>query len=354
MPFNRPSLTDIKNRVDADIQSRLPGTDPKLRYSLLGILSRVFAGVAHGLYGYLQWISNQILPDTAESEYLERWSQVWNIPRKSAVPATGNVICTGTNGSLVPAGTLLQRSDGVEFTTDADATIAAGTATVVVTAVNGGVDTNTAAASILSFVTPVTGVNTNATVDGTGLINGLDTESDTDLRSRLLSRIQQPPQGGAAHDYVAWALQVTGVTRAWCYPLEDGAGTVKVRFMMDNSYADGIPLAGDVTTVHNHIEALRPVGLALGGYTTVAPVAAPINFNMTVSPDTPAVRAAVTAELADLILRDSEPGGVIRLSRIHEAISLAAGETDHVLTVPAADVTHTINQIATMGTVTFS
>lgn len=354
MPFNRPSLTDIKNRVDADIQSRLPGTDPKLRYSLLGILSRVFAGIAHGLYGYLQWISKQIHIDTADPENVIRRAEEYGITPKEAQPAKGNIICTGTDGSTIPVGELLQRSDGVEFITDAIATIAAGTATVAVTAVVGGANTNTAAASVLSFVTPVPGVNSTASVDGTGLIGGIDDETLDSLRSRLKFRIQKPPQGGAAHDYVAWALQVPGVTRAWCYPLEDGAGTVKVRFMMDNSYADGIPLAGDVTTVHNHIEALRPVGLALGGYTTVAPVAAPINFNMTVSPDTSAVRAAVTAELADLILRDSEPGGVIRISRINEAISLAAGETDHALTAPAADITHTVNQIATMGTVTFS
>jgi uncharacterized phage protein gp47/JayE len=354
MPFSRPSLKDIVTRIGSDIQSRLPGTDPKLRHSILGILARVFSGAVHGLYGYLDYLAKQLMPDTATGIWLERWARIWSIFRKAAVPAQGNIDCTGTNGALIPQGSTLQRSDGTEYTTDADATIVAGTATVAVTASTGGADTNTAAASTLTFSAPIAGINSTATVDGTGLIGGVDTESDDDLRSRLLSRIQQPPQGGAAHDYVAWALEVAGVTRAWCYPIENGAGTVVVRFMMDDAYVDGIPLAGDVTEVQNYIDARRPVGLALNGFTAVAPVAVPLDFTISVAPDTQAVRDAVEAELADMIRRDAEPGGTIRLSRIHEAISLADGETDHVLTAPAADVPHTTNQIATMGTVTWS
>ena len=57
-------------------------------------------------------------------------------------------------------------------------------------------------------------------------------------------------QGGAEVDYVQWALGVPGATRAWCYPLEMGMGTVTVRFMMDNLRADedGFPRQGDVAT----------------------------------------------------------------------------------------------------------
>lgn len=354
MPFNRPSLKVINARIQSDIQSRLPGTDPRLRHSMLGILAKVHAGASHGLHGHIDWLSKQILPDTAEAEFLDRWAQIWGKPRKDAVPAQGDVVCTGTNATLIPAGTVLQRSDGVEFTTDADATIVAGTVTVAVTATDGGTVANTAAASALTFTSPIAGINSTSTVDVSGLIGGIDIESDDDLRSRLLDRIQKPPQGGAAHDYVAWALEVPGVTRAWCYPLENGAGTVVVRFMMDETYANGIPLAADVTDVQDYIDARRPIGLALNGFTAVAPVASPIDFTITVAPNTQDVQDAVEAELADMILRDSEPGGTILISRIHEAISLAAGETDHVLVAPAADVTHTVNQVATLGTVTFN
>lgn len=353
MSFNRPSISDLISRIGADVQSRLPGTDPKLRRSILDIMSKALAGAAHGLYGYLDFLSKQISPVTADTEFLERHAKTWGIYRKTASPAYGNVVCTGVDGTVIPQGSVLQRSDGTEFATDTDATISSGTVTVSVSGTSGGSETNTAAASSLEFVTPIADVNSTATVDANGLSGGVDVESDTDLRSRLLDRIQQPPQGGAKHDYIRWAKEVPGVTRAWCFPLENGAGTVVTRFMMDNAYTDGIPQTADVSAVQAYIDDRRPVGLAVNGFTAVAPVAVPLDFTLTVTPDTAAIRSAVEAELADLILRDAEPGGVIRISRINEAISLAAGETDHVLGSPSADVTHTANQIAVMGTVTW-
>lgn len=354
MAFSRPTLRTLVDRVIADINARLPGADARLPFSNLNVLAHVHGAAAHGLYGYLDWISKQIIPDTCEAEYLDRWADVWGVIRKAATPATGNVTFTGTNGSSIPIGTLIARADGVQYQTTVLVSIASGTATTSVVAVLGATASNFAASGLVSLVSPVSGVNATATVAAGGLTGGADLESDDGLRSRLLQRIQNPPQGGAAADYVAWALQVAGVTRAWCYPLEDGAGTVKVRFMMDDTYSNGIPQAGDVTTVLNYIDALRPVGLAIGGFTVVAPVASAINFTLSITPNTQTVRDAITAELRDLILRDSAPGGVIRISRIREAISVAAGETDHVLTAPVANVTHTTNQIATLGTLTFS
>jgi uncharacterized phage protein gp47/JayE len=41
-------------------------------------------------------------------------------------------------------------------------------------------------------------------------------------------------------------------------------------------------------------------------------------------------------------------------THISEAISLAAGETDHVLTVPAANVAPSIGQMATFGAITWA
>ena len=66
------------------------------------------------------------------------------------------------------------------------------------------------------------------------------------------------------------------------------------------------------------------------------------------------MEVAVEAELADLIRRETEPGGTLLISHIRQAISLAAGEIDHELTTPTADVTVTASQITTLGDVTFT
>jgi uncharacterized phage protein gp47/JayE len=76
------------------------------------------------------------------------------------------------------------------------------------------------------------------------------------------------------------------------------------------------------------------------------------------SPNTASVQAAVQAELEDLFRReagveDGAGSGTVLLSHIREAISRAEGETDHVLVSPAADVTLSAGEIATVGNLTF-
>jgi uncharacterized phage protein gp47/JayE len=350
MPFPRPDLAALIDRAASDIETRLPGVDARLRRSNLNVLARVHAGAAHGLYGYLDWLSRQVIYDTAEQDILERWTGIWGISRKAAAPAKGNLNFTGTNGAVIPAGTLLQRSDNAQFTTDAEATIVVGTATVAITAQAAGQSGNTAANAKLTLASVISGVNTQATVATGGLTQGAEIEADDDLRARFLARIRQPPHGGASFDYVTWALEVAGVTRAWVYSLELGAGTVTVRFVRDDD-ASIIPDAGEVAAVQAYIDALRPV---TADVTVVAPVAVALNFSIQlVTATTQAVKDAVTAELTDLLRREAEPGGTILISHIREAVSIAAGEYDHVLTVPAANVTHTVGQIATMGTITW-
>jgi uncharacterized phage protein gp47/JayE len=349
MPFARPSLPQLVDRAAADIEARLPGAGARLRRTVLGVLARTHAGAVHGLYGHLDWVSRQVIYDTAEAEIMERWASIWGVARLAAAPAAGNVTFTGSDGSVIPAGTLLARADGVEFDTDAEVIIAAGTATTAVTAVIAGAAGDTLAGSTLGLVAPVAGVNSQATVAAGGLAQGTDAETDDGLRARLIDRIQQPPHGGASFDYVKWAKEVAGVTRAWVYAAELGLGTVTVRFVRDDD-ASIIPDAGEVAAVQAYIDALRPVTAQV---TVVAPVAVPLDFTIELLPSTQAIKDAVTAELQDLLRREAQPGGTLLLSHIREAVSIAAGETDHVLTVPAANVVSATGNISTFGVITW-
>lgn len=355
MPFERPSLRDLVTQIEADIETRLPGADARAPRSVLNVLARVSAGGLHSLYGYMAWLAEQILPDTAEREQLDRHGAIWGLTRKPAVAATGTVTFTGSAGTI-PAGTLLRRSDGATYATTASAVIDGGIATATVTAEAAGAAGNAVAGTSLALVTPIAGVNTEATVAAEGLVLGSDEESDSSLRGRLVARIQAPPHGGARHDYEAWATAQNAhgvpVTRAWVFPQELGIGTVTVRIMTDGATADGIPDAAAVATVQAYVDSVRPVTAEVF---VVAPTPAPLTVEIAgLSPDTAAVRAAIEAELRDLIRREAEPGGTILLSHIREAISISAGEADHVLVSPAADVMHGTGEIATFGGVTWS
>lgn len=354
MAFARPTLPELISRLQADIESRLPGVTARLRHSVLYTLARAFAGAIHGLYGYIAWQSKQIIPDTAEAEYLERHASWWGITRNAAAAATGTVTFTGTDNATIPADTLLQRADGVEYTTDAEGTIASGSIDIAVTATEGGQDTNADTGVSLSLVSPIAGVNSTATVAVGGLTGGADEETDTALRERLQLRVQNPPQGGSAADYEQWAKEVAGVTRVWVMPQWLGIGTVAVFFIRDDD-ASIIPDAAEVQAVQDYIDTVRPV---TADVSALAPAAVTVDMTIQLNPNTTTVQAAVEAELKDLFRRESavEDGngsGTILISHIREAISIASGETDHLLVNPSSDITITAGEIAVFGAITW-
>jgi uncharacterized phage protein gp47/JayE len=167
--------------------------------------------------------------------------------------------------------------------------------------------------------------------------------------------LREPPEGGADQDYIAWARQVAGVTRAWVYRNELGRGTVVVRFVRDNDPSI-FPDAGEVAAVQAKLAAERPTTAEV---TAVAPTSLAVAFTIHIVPDNADTRTAVTAELTDLLARRAEPGdgvarGKVLLSEIRTAIGTAAGVTDYTTAVPAADVVPGLGQLATVGVITWT
>ena len=352
MPFDRPALAEIENDLQSDVQSRLPGTDPRLRRSYLGALCRGLAGGLHELYGFLEWIANAAFPDTAEAAELARWAAIWGIERQAAVRAEGTIAVTGTAGAVIPVGTVWRTGAQGDYEATAEAVLAAGAADVPVRAVEPGAAGNAADMTLMSLVSPIAGVVSQAAANG-AIAGGADIEGDESLRRRLLLRLRNPPRGGTADDYVLWALSGhADVTRAWARPLASGLGTVTVYAMTDGATDDGIPVQAVLDAVEDYIDARRPVTAAV---TVAAPTAVALDIEITdLVPDTTAVRAAIEAEIEDLLMREAQLGGTVPVSHIREAISTAAGETDHVLTSPSADVDHEDDEIAVPGSFTWS
>ncbi len=365
MPFNRPSLQALIDRATADITSRLPNGGALLRRSNLYVLSRMHPGAMHELYGELDWLSRQALPDQCDDDVLLRWANIFlSVPQKAASFAVGQVTYPGTNGSIIAAGTLLQRADGVEYSVDADATVIAGSATVNCTALVAGVAGNAVSGTALVLESPISGVNASGSVTVAGLANGFDIEAPAQVRVRLLTRLSQPAIAGTAADYVNWATSVAGVTRAWCLPKYFGNRTVGLCFVTDGAVGGPIPSGATVTAVQSYIDSVRGVTSVV---TVFAPIADPMNFSIALTPNTVAVQTAVTAELTSLIAREATPGGwymppggnvlvqggINLKSHMDAAIAVSSGETDHVMSVPAANVVSANGHLATMGVITW-
>jgi len=339
MPFNVPTLPALISRAQSDLAG-----DGGLRHSDAQVAARALSGAAYGLYGHQEWIANQLLPDTCDEEMLLRLARLRPIrDRLPAVPARGTASFAGNAGAVLDAGTLLQRDDGVQF--KVAATVAGNAGSVTLEAAEGGALGNTAAGAKLKLVSPVLGVVDGFTVTGDGLTGGTDQESIEALRVRVIRSYRKLPHGGNGDDYVTWALEVPGVTRAWVRRRWVGPGTVGL-FVLRDGDPDPIPSAAALAEVQAYVEPLKPLDPELY---VMAPVAKPVAYQIALMPDSSAIRAAVEANLRDLHYRESEPGATLLRTHIAEAISTAEGERDHALLYPAEDVTAAGNEVVIFG-----
>lgn len=345
MAFDRPTLRELITQMTTDAE-REAGAK-QLRQSNLRVLPKVFAYACHGLYGFIAWILKQLFPDTAEKQFLERQASIQGIYRRAASKATGTLTVSYTEGATLPVGTIFMADDQTRYETTAEPEV--GSYTVPVQCLETGTVGNREAGQTYTLVSPVVGVDSEAV--GSEMAGGAEAESDESLRKRLLFRLQNPPRGGAKEDYIAWAEEVPGVTRAWCFPKEQGIGTVVVRFATDGMTEDGIPTSGMVQIVSDYIAEVAPVTAT--PY-VVAPVAKPVNFRIKdLIPDSESVRAQVEAELKSLFIKEAHPGEALKLTHIQQAISSAAGEDDYELLEPTADVPADSTQLLVVGEVTY-
>ena len=364
MSFTRPTLQQIIDRIQADFRSGL-SLPTILRRSFLDVISKAYGGASHTLHGAIDFAKDQLFPDTANDKNLLRWGTIFGVDRNEATFAEINIELTGTTGGTVVAGTIYQRSDGVQHAVKDDIIVPAtpGTADGIMIALIAGDNGNIDDTSIVSLVSPVAGVETNATVTSTA-VEGEDQETIENYRTRVIERIQQPPAGGKATDYIAFAKTVTGITRVWVGPNLLGEGTVVTWSVEDDE--DPIFLSpAKVLEVQISVDNLKPIS---ADHTAATPIDTPVDMTIRLKPNTVEVQNAVIAELQDMLLREAEVNGaidpdqvglgiffdgIVVLSKFDEAISLAPGEDNHILVAPSSDITPVTGGLAKLGVITF-
>jgi len=159
MPFTRPTLQELINRVESDAEALLTGRVALLRKAVIRIFARLIAGASHIAYGFIQKVAEIIMPDTAIGENLDRHAYIWGVARKAATFANGPVMFTGDNGSVIPVETDLQDALGNEYTTTADGVIIVGIAVVEVQAKSPGVNSNVLESRQLNLIAPLVAVD---------------------------------------------------------------------------------------------------------------------------------------------------------------------------------------------------
>jgi uncharacterized phage protein gp47/JayE len=362
MPFARPTLTEIINRIKSDFNTYVADSISFLRRSVYNIFAKTYGAALHLLYDYLEYAKDQLFILTADEAHLEKHGAEYGIFKNNGTRATGSTVMSGTVGETIPAQTEIQSDSDNIYRTDSLATIGAGgTVSVAFTAAEVGNDYNEDAGTTLTFVSPLINVNVDTTVDSNGITGGLNEDTVEEFRTKILNRKRKPPHGGTEDDYETWALEYAGVTRAWSIPQYQGAGTIGLAFVMD----DETDIFPDETTrdavkayivAHSDPGTGKTVGVpvtAQPGFFVIENAALTMNMTIQISPNTSAVQSAVLAKLADMILQKGGAEETVTISHIYEAVSTSLGEEKCKIIVPTDDVTATAAQVHVLGDVTF-
>lgn len=351
MSYVPPRLTELIKRTAEDFRA------VGIQSLLIESIAMAHAGQVNGLYEFLGWISRQIVPHLADDEILLLFCQFWGIQRKMPARSSGRLRLTVRGDAAITAGTQWQTESGFIVECVQSALLDAGISTVEVIAVTEGALGNMDGGTKFELISPVASVESAAILDSAGLTGGADIESVSSLRARLLFRVQYPPSGGNRWDYIRWARECAGVTRAWCVPAPMYCNYVTVLFVLDER-TNIVPTDRDLARVREYINGhVNPVTNQFEGKPPAAelivraPVIKLISPQIQLFPDTPDTRAAVHQSLTELLNR-SQLGESFYLSHIRAAVSNATGVVDHRINL-VEDIEVNNDELAVLGVITW-
>ena len=193
MPWSTPTLRDVRGAVRDAVRGRLPGADANVPNSVLRVLSDAMGALCHLTLQYVDWLALQLMPDTAETEWLDRFGNIWLVNadgstgRKLATPAVGSVNITATTTNVfVPAGTTLTYSGTqVNYVTTQDSSPPSGVPTETpIIALTPGSNGNLDPETELGVISVMPGIGDVSVVS---LIGGTDTETDAYCGNGLIN-----------------------------------------------------------------------------------------------------------------------------------------------------------------------
>lgn len=251
-----PTAKELSDKILSDLEGSVGQTSPLLPKAFLRVLSVTLGGVLALLLRVVRWTYEQIFVPTADEEALFLRGQEYGMgptPGQAAILETQII---GTPATSVPAGTIWTGDNGLAYSQDYLSVIeGAGVVTSRFTCLEVGVLGSIAPGGLLAVASPVGGIDGASVV--TILVEGEDQETTEQFRTRLEQRIAGQPQGGAAADYVRWAMEVPGIVKAFAF--RTNPGEVTVYPLEAATGASRIPAVGKITEVDDYLEIKHPL-----------------------------------------------------------------------------------------------
>jgi uncharacterized phage protein gp47/JayE len=248
--YENQTFEVIVQRMLNEISDEIDKREGSIAYDMLAPKANELAIY----YTELNNVLNFGFAETTYGEYLDKKVGEVGIIRLSALKAIGSITFISDEEDLViPMGSVVYTDSGIRFSTDSEVSINNGSATVTITAIEGGNTGNVPANSIINNeISGLTCYNLESTK------GGADSESDNDLFNRYITKVRKPASSGNVYHYEMWANEIVGIGDARIIPIWSGGGTVKVIIISDER---GPVTVNKVTEVYNHIESQRPVGV---------------------------------------------------------------------------------------------
>lgn len=123
MTIDYPTLQQITDRNRADVRAALPDVDPTIQGTFIRAFVDSNSAREFETYQLIEQLQNQLFPQTATDEFLERWADYDGLSRLPATAADGNITATGTVATNVPSGTEFRSAGDIVLTTLASVTL---------------------------------------------------------------------------------------------------------------------------------------------------------------------------------------------------------------------------------------
>ena len=115
-----PTLKDLTERTRQSFRAYLKGSDAWIWPNNIYASAKVIAGKTFELFGFASYIQSQMFAHTApDLDSLLLHGNEYGIGLRPAAPSSGTAVFTGDVAFEVLTGTILERTDGIQFTVTA-------------------------------------------------------------------------------------------------------------------------------------------------------------------------------------------------------------------------------------------
>lgn len=345
--------TQTESVIKQRMLDRITSTIDKLEGSLTNDAISPIAVELTQMYIELDRILELVFAQTSSGDYLEYRAAEFGVSRKQGTNAIGKVTFTGVNDTVIPLGTQARTVENLVFATTIEGTIESGIANVPIEASTIGTTYNIPSATIINLPVSILGVTAVTNADPTS--GGTNVETDAELLTRLLVKVQTPTTSGNSNEYKLWALEVDGVGDAKIFPLWNGNGTVKVLLVDSNKTPANATIVDNVAT---YVESVRPIGATL---TVLAATGLNINISVSVTKDSAytlqQVTDNITAKLTAYLKSIAFKSNYVSYAQMGNAIIDSEGVIDYSsLTINGgtANISVKSEEVAILGAVTIT